>query len=194
MSSTKKHSPRLCTFCGGVIAPARLKASPGHRLIAGKSHQPKRLCPERLTSDDSSPKRLRSGFRDGLVLLPRSAADANRANDFAVLSEWNAAGKDHHLAIIGGMNPKELLPRLTRPAQLLRRDVKGARGPGLLDRYVDASQPCPFHALKRQQIAAAINDGNVHRLTNLRGFFRRAGDDLSRFNQIKHMCVTPAKS
>ncbi len=57
-------------------------------------------------------KRCSAGFSYGMVLLSRSAADANRADDLAILFQRNAAGKDHDLAAVGCMNPEELLARL----------------------------------------------------------------------------------
>jgi hypothetical protein len=62
MSSTKKHSPRLCTFCGGVIAPARLKALPGVTICVECSRKhPVKVDPRAIDLSQASPIN-RNGF------------------------------------------------------------------------------------------------------------------------------------
>lgn len=51
-----------------------------------------------------------SGLVDCVVLFSRAATDSNRSDHPAVLLEGDAAGEDHDLSIVGGVNAEELSP------------------------------------------------------------------------------------
>ena len=57
-------------------------------------------------------ERCGCSLRNGMVLLSRSAADPNRADDLPVLLQRNATRKDHDLAVVGCVDAKELIARL----------------------------------------------------------------------------------
>src|SRR5690242_14937108 len=74
------------------------------------------------------------GFGDGLVLIARTATDADGTHDHAVAHERHASGEDRHPAVIGGVDAEELLRRLRVLAEILGRDVEGPGRPRLADR------------------------------------------------------------
>jgi len=49
-----------------------------------------------------------AGFRDRMVLLARSAADADRADHSTLTLQGNTTGKDHHTSIVRGVDSEEL--------------------------------------------------------------------------------------
>src|SRR6266545_1639371 len=81
----------------------------------------------------------------GVVLLSRSAADADRAHDFAVTLQWDAAGENHYFAVIGRMDSKELPARLRMGRKILGCDIESAGGVGLLLCDVDTANPRAVH-------------------------------------------------
>lgn len=102
-----------------------------------------------------------------MVLLAGTTADSDRAHNLAVFLEWNAAGKNHDLAIVGGMNPKKLAAGLGMRRQIFRRYVESTRGIGFLNRDVDTPEPCTVHPYVRNQISTCVRHRDVHRLANL---------------------------
>ena len=62
MSTPKKHGPKLCTFCGSPIAPARLKALPGVTICVecARKH-PIKVDPRSVDLSEASPIN-RNGF------------------------------------------------------------------------------------------------------------------------------------
>ena len=65
-------------------------------------------------------------FRNRLILLARTAAYADGANHLARAHERDAACKDHHASVVGGVDPEELTARLRVFGELLGADVKGS--------------------------------------------------------------------
>jgi DksA/TraR C4-type zinc finger protein len=60
--SARHHIAKLCTFCGGVIAPARLKALPGVTIcIDCAKKNPVRVDPRSVDLSQASPIN-RNGF------------------------------------------------------------------------------------------------------------------------------------
>jgi hypothetical protein len=121
-----------------------------------------------------------------LILLTRSATHANGADDLAGPFEWDASGKDHDAPAIGGMNAVELTAGLRGRSQIPRGDIEGTRGEGLVDGNIDAAEPSSVHADVRNQIPSAIGDGDVHRLTDCRGFPLSGSDDFPRILKRNH--------
>ena len=62
-----------------------------------------------------------------MVLLSRSAAHTNRTNDLSAPLQRNTPGKNHDLAVVGRMDPKELTaaPDPYRPRVRLLLDRTG---------------------------------------------------------------------
>jgi putative membrane protein len=87
----------------------------------------------------------RAGFGDGLVLLTRPAADADRPDHFPLSLQRNATGKDHHAAVIARMDSIELVTGLAVLGESAGLDVEGARSPRLVDRDVDTPNPGAIH-------------------------------------------------
>ena len=75
------------------------------------------------------------------------------------------------------MDAEELAARLGVFRKILGADVEGARREGLLDRDIDAADPCLVHAYVGDEITAAIGDRDIHRLPQfLRLPLRRSND------------------
>jgi len=74
-----------------------------------------------------------------VVLIARASADVDSADHLAIALTGNATGEDHDLAVVGGVDPKELHSRLRVRGQVPGRDVEGPRCVGLLLRNVDAA-------------------------------------------------------
>src|SRR5690606_30175974 len=96
--------------------------------------------------DVARSKRAGPGFRDRLVLLAGTATHADGADHPAVLLERDSARKDHDPAVIRPVDPVELRTRLALRGQLLRRDIECPRRERLVDRNIDAPNPCAIHA------------------------------------------------
>ena len=74
-----------------------------------------------------------TSFCDRVVLIARTTAHADGANHLAIFLQRDAAGKDHDLAIIRGMDAEELPARLRVGGEIFGGDVESPRGVGLLD-------------------------------------------------------------
>jgi hypothetical protein len=66
--------------------------------------------------------------------------------------QWNAAGENHDAVMVRSMDAEELVARLAVLGEFLRRDVKGARGEGLVDGNIDRSNPRAIHANVRNEV------------------------------------------
>lgn len=120
-----------------------------------------------------------AGFCDRVILLAGASADADGTDHDAVARQRDAAGEDRHLAAVGVLDAEELLIRLRVLAEVLRRDVERLRGPGLVDRDVDAADPGAVLPDVGDEVAAGVDDGDVHRLADLIGLLLCGGDDAS---------------
>src|ERR1700677_494754 len=89
-----------------------------------------------------------AGFCDGVVLIARAAAYTDGSYYFSVFLERAAAGEDHHLAVVGGVDAEELAAGLRVRREIFGGDVEGAGGPGLLLGDVDGADPGVGHALE----------------------------------------------
>src|SRR5271168_955080 len=66
------------------------------------------------------------------------------------------------------------------------RDIEGARGKCLVDRYIDAADPGPIHADMGNKVAAFIDNRDVHGLVDFNRFVFRGADNLACFLQRNH--------
>ena len=119
-----------------------------------------------------------------MVVFADAAGDADGADDFAVLFDGDAAGEDHDLAVVGGVDAEELVAGLGVFAEVFGGDVEGAGGPGLFDGDIDGAEPGVFHALEGEEIAAGVDDRDVHGLTDLFGLFGGGGDDAAGVGEL----------
>src|SRR4030081_1951149 len=87
-----------------------------------------------------------AGFGYRVILFAGSSADADGADDFAVLLQGDASGEDHDLAVVGGVDAEELVARLRVIAEVFGGDVEGAGGPGFFDGDIDGAKPGVVHA------------------------------------------------
>jgi hypothetical protein len=62
------------------------------------------------TCKENALERCRARFSNRLILLSAATAHANPSYNFAVLLEWDATGKDHHLAVVRDVDSEELVP------------------------------------------------------------------------------------
>src|ERR1700678_619955 len=113
---------------------------------------------------------LRPGFRNRLILFSHTATAADGADNVIALLERNAAGENHDPSMIGGVNPEELVARLGKLGKLLGWNVESPRGPGFVDGDIYASDPGLVHADVSDQVAASVDDGDIHRLGDFFGF------------------------
>lgn len=118
-----------------------------------------------------------AGFGDGVILLSGAAADADGANDLAILAQRNSTGEDHDAAVIGDVNAEELIARLRMRRQVFGRDVEGPGRESFVDGNIDAANPGSVHSNVGHQVAAPVDYGDVHRLTDLLSLLLRGGDD-----------------
>src|SRR5438067_4532214 len=124
-------------------------------------------------------ERRRAGFSNGMVLVTRTTTYADGAYYFTVALERDAAGKNHDLAIVGGMDAEKLPAGLRVLCQIFGGDVKRARGVGLFHGNVDAADPGAIHAHVSHNVAAGVGYGDVHRLADGSCFLFRRGDDAA---------------
>src|SRR5664279_4299275 len=143
-------------------------------LISSTWLQPRRQCLERRSA----------GFGDGVVLLARTTAHADRAHDFSVAFQRNASSEDHNLAIVGDMNAKELSARLRMRGQVLGPDIERARGVGLLHGNIDAADPRAIHAHVGHEVAALVGHRDVHGLTDFLRLLFGGRDHAARICKI----------
>ena len=102
-------------------------------------------------------KTLSSASATAWLLLADAAADADGADDFAVLLERNAAGEDHHLTVVGNVNAVKAFAGLGELAQRLGFNIKRTACPGFLDGNVYAAHPCAVHTDERNEVSAAVH-------------------------------------
>jgi hypothetical protein len=114
-----------------------------------------------------------------VILFTGASTDADCADDFTLFLERNAAGKDHNLAVVGGVDAEELVAGLGVGAEVLGGDVEGAGGPGFFLRDVDGAEPGVGHALEGDEVAALVDYGYVHGLLEFFSFFLGCGDDAA---------------
>jgi hypothetical protein len=121
-----------------------------------------------------------------VVLFAGTAADTDRADDFAILFQRDAAGEDHDAAVVGGIDAEELAAGLGVGGEVFGGGVEGAGGVGLLDRDVDAAEPGAVHADVGDEVAAGVGDGDVHGLTDCGGLGFGGGDDAAGVVESDH--------
>jgi hypothetical protein len=95
-------------------------------------------CPSLVTSSlysnsKNALERGCTGFGDGVVLIARAAAHADGTHNLAATLQWDAAGEDHDLAVVRGMDAEKLPARLRVGGEIFGGDVESPRGVGLLD-------------------------------------------------------------
>src|SRR6185437_9974697 len=141
----------------------------------------------RKTTRDSLLISRGASFGNGVVLLTRSTAHSHRANNLTIALQRNATSKDHDLAIVRCMDAEKLSARLAMGCEVFRTDIERPRCVSLLDRDIDASQPCAIHANMSDQVAARVRDRDVHRLTDFFGFVFCRSNNPSRIFQTNHL-------
>jgi len=75
------------------------------------------------------------------------------------------------------VDPIELLRRLSIGTEFPSRHIEGPRGPSLVDRDIDATDPRTILANMRNEIVAAIDHRGVHRLADVTRPRRRGRND-----------------
>jgi hypothetical protein len=86
------------------------------------------------------------------------------------VAQWHAAGEKHDAAAIGGVDAKEWSAWLAEAAEFGGVHVEGAGGPGLVDGDVDGADAGIIHVDMGDEVAACIDDGDVHRAVDGPGF------------------------
>src|ERR1700744_1642946 len=102
-----------------------------------------------------------------MILFAGPSADTDRADHLASALDGNAPGEDHDLAVIGNVDPEELLTALRVLSQRFCIQIKGLRRERLLLRNVDTADPGAIHALKGDQVASLVDHGQVHQYLHL---------------------------
>src|SRR6516165_5162976 len=115
-----------------------------------------------------------------MVLVPRTSADPDGPNHLSAPLQRYASGEDHDLPIVGGVNAKELVTRLAVRGQILSGNIEGPRGVGLLNRNIDAPDPCTVHPYVSHQIPSLVSHRYVHRLSDLGRFLLGNRNDPAR--------------
>src|SRR5215472_13167130 len=70
--------------------------------------------------------------------------------------------------------------------KILRTDIEGARSKRFIYRDVNTADPGAVHTNMRDEVAAFVGYGDVHRLTNLGGLLFRRRDDSACICQGDH--------
>jgi len=117
-----------------------------------------------------------------VILIAGASGDADSADYLAVLLDGDAAGEDHDLAVVGGVDAEELVAGLGVGGEVLGGDVEGAGGPGLFDGDVDGAEPGVFHAFEGEEVAAGVDYSDVHGLLDVFSLFGGCGDDAITFS------------
>src|SRR5271170_5293754 len=141
-----------------------------------RERSPKRLM---IYCSEKNLKSCCARLGDRVILFAGAAADADGADYFSVLLEWDAAGEDHDLAVVGGVDAEELISRLRVRGEIFCGDVEGTGGPGLFDGDVDGAEPRVVHADVGDEVASGVGYGDVHGLTDFGGFLFGCGDDAA---------------
>ena len=68
-----------------------------------------------------------------MVLVPATAAYADRAHHAIFALQRHAAGKSHDAAVVGHLDAEKLLARLRVRPQILGRQIEGAAGKRLVE-------------------------------------------------------------
>jgi hypothetical protein len=126
-----------------------------------------------------------------VILLTGSATDADCTYDLAVHPDGYAPRKDHDATVIRYMNAEELAARLRMLCEVLGCNIECTRRERFIDRDIDASDPRSIHPNMCYQIAALIHYRDIHRLTDLCGFFLGCRDHFAREGKIHHCCLYP---
>src|SRR5438876_11954300 len=101
-----------------------------------------------------------------LILLARTAAHTYTPNHLPIAFERDASCKDHDSTIVGDMNPEKLSTGLGMCCQVLRGNIEGTGGKGLVDGNINTADPSSVHPGVSNQVPSFIDHGYVPRLTN----------------------------
>src|SRR3954447_26902430 len=119
-------------------------------------------------------------FGDLVILLDAPPADTDRADDAATGFERDAAGEDDQPALVRGVDPEQGLVGLAERCGVLRRHVERTGWVRLVLGDVDRAQPVAVNSGERRQVVAIVEDGVVHRHTDLIRLGTRCIDDCLR--------------
>src|SRR5699024_215080 len=107
------------------------------------------------------------------------AANADRADEFAVFVERVATAEDHHSVVVRVLDAIERLARLGRLAEVFGRHLVTRRRVGLVARDIDRAEPRPVHSAVDDEGSLLVRHGNDHRVVDLvRTGFGRVGQFL----------------
>src|SRR5580704_3003194 len=115
---------------------------------------------------------------DLYVLLHTAAARPDSPDYSACAFDRNSSAKDYDPRVVGRIEPEALLPALRKVRQVIGRHVKCSCGPGLVDRNIDAAEPCAVHTHVRYESAAGVSHGDVVRDSQFNRFAFAGCDDL----------------
>src|ERR1700688_2754813 len=152
----------------------------------GPAYTTPRLFAIYVHSNRNKLKRHCAGLCHHVILLAGAAANSHRADNLPISFQRDAASEDHDAAMIGNVNSEELAARLRMLRQVPGRDIEGAGGKRLIDRYVDAADPGPIHADMGNKIPAFVDNRDVHRLSDFSRFLFSGFDNLACFLQCDH--------
>src|SRR5438874_4936999 len=133
----------------------------------------------------------RAGFGHGVVLVARTPTHPDGAYYFAIALERYPTGKNHDLAVVGGMDAEKLPARLRVCSQVFGGDIECSGGISLFHGNIDAADPGAIHAHVGHNVAAAIGYGDIHRLSDGTRFLFRRGDDAASVLKFDHILVPP---
>ncbi len=155
-------------------AASRRGALAGFRSAASA---PGAVSSDRCLLGSGGAERFGSGAGACRVLFVGPAADADRADDLICVPQRYAAGEDHDAAIVRCVDAEERRARLAEATELGCLYIKGSRCPGLVDGDVDGADARVVHAGVRDEVAADVDDGDVHWAADGLGFGLGGFDD-----------------
>src|SRR5689334_17326405 len=135
-------------------------------------------------------ERLRACFRDGLILLAHSAADADATDHFSSALQGNSSGEDHDATVVRYMDAEELPARLAQLCQILRCNIECARGERLIYGDVDAAEPRVLHTNEGFEVAPFVDNGDVHWLADVFGLLFSSSNHLFGFSKRHHSVIS----
>src|SRR5271154_1666794 len=129
---------------------------------------------------------FRPSFRHSVILVSGTAAHAHAADHVSAAPQRNAAGEHHHPPLVGHVDAEELPARLRILREILRRNIEGAGSVRLVNRDIDATDPGAVHADMGNKVAALVDDGDVHGLSDFTSLPFRGLNYSTRFFQGDH--------
>lgn len=106
-----------------------------------------------------------------MILLDRTAANADGANYLLIKNNWQAAAKNNNSLLVGKLQTVQRLSWLDRWRNFMGTLLQAAGAPGFIQGNIAAGDEGLVHPLNKQRVASVVNHGKHYRHLDLSGFF-----------------------